>query len=204
MNTLERSRPAPTTTRRLATAAAAAALVLAGTAARAQEVPPAVHLQPAAMPAAPAPVHIVAPAPSPWARVLSVTPHVERHTETRQQCTEQVQQVTTPGQAGLGATLAGSLIGGAIASPIGKGSGKAVAVVTGSAIGAHLARQAAEQQTTTTNRTVQVCQPVNVVREVVREYAVRYEWEGREYVATMAQPPGPWLKVTTSHSVQVY
>jgi uncharacterized protein YcfJ len=136
------------------------------------------------------------------ARVLSVTPNLERITDTRQQCTEQQQQVTTAGQPGLGTTLAGSLIGGALASPLGKGGGKAVAVATGSAVGAHVARTVVEQQSTTTTKTVQVCQPVTSVREQVRDYAVRYEWDGREYAVNLPQHPGGWLKVTTSHTVQ--
>ena len=77
-----------------------------------------------------------------------------------------------------------------------------MAIATGSAIGAHVARQAAASQTTTTTRTVQVCQPVSSVREQVRDYSVRYEWEGREHLITLPQHPGAWLKVSSSHSVQ--
>jgi uncharacterized protein YcfJ len=176
----------------------AAALALGSAATFAQEVrtiEPA-FATPALQPLPPA------AAPAGLARVISATPVIERFVETRQQCTDQVQQVTTPGSAGLGATVAGSLIGGALASPIGKGSGKAMAVATGSVIGAHVARQAAESQSTTTTRTVQVCQPVSSVREQVRDYSVRYEWEGREYLVNLPQHPGAWLRVASSHSVQ--
>lgn len=173
--------------RALALAVLATTLTVAGTAALAQDL------------------HSVEPlaATSPaLARVLSVTPNLERITDTRQHCTEQQQQVTTPGQPGLATTLAGSLIGGALASPVGKGSGKAVAVATGSAVGAHVARTMAEQRSTTTTQAVRVCQPVTSVREQVRDYTVRYEWEGRDYLVSLPQHPGGWLKVTTSHSVQ--
>ena len=137
-------------------------------------------------------------APASLARVVSGTPDIECCIETRQQCTDQVQQVTTPGTAGLGSTIAGPLIGGAIASPIGKGAGKTVAIATG----AHVARQALASQTTTTTRTVQVCQPVSSVREQVRDYSVRCEWEGREHQVNLPQHPGAWLRVSSSHSVQ--
>ena len=136
------------------------------------------------------------------ARVISVTANTERFSEQSQHCTEQQQAVTTPGQAGWGTTLAGSLIGGAIASPIGKGSGKVVAVAAGSTVGAQIARNMAEQNITTTVKTVQVCQPVTTTREQVRDYSVRYEWDGREYLVNLPQHPGAWLKVTTSHTVQ--
>jgi uncharacterized protein YcfJ len=138
---------------------------------------------------------------APLARVISATANVERISEHTQQCTQQQQVVTTPGQAGLGTTLAGSLIGGAIASPIGKGSGKVVAVAAGSMVGAHIARSLAEQNSTTSVQTVQVCQPVSSVREQVRDYTVRYEWEGREHVVNLPQHPGAWLKVSSWHTV---
>jgi hypothetical protein len=41
-----------------------------------------------------------------------------------------------------------------------------------------------------------------MMREQVRDYTVRYEWEGREYMVNMLQHPGAWLKVSTSHTVQ--
>lgn len=138
---------------------------------------------------------------APLARVLAVTANVDRISEQTQQCTQQQQVVTTPGQAGLGTTVAGSLIGGALGSQIGKGSGKAVAVATGSAVGAHMARNMAEQKSTTSVKTVQVCQPVTSVREQVRDYTVRYEWDGREHVVNLPQHPGAWLRVSTSHTV---
>ena len=50
---------------------------------------------------------------------------------------------------------------------------------------------------------MQICQPVNSVREQVRDYTVRYEWSGREYQVTLPQNPGPWLRVSTSHTVQM-
>jgi len=174
--------------RALALAALATTLTIGGTAALAQEVR-----------------GFDAPSSSgPVARVIGVTANTERISEQRQQCTEQQQVVSTPAQPGLGTTLAGSLIGGALASPIGKGGGKAVAVATGSMVGAQIARNMAEQNATTSVKTVQVCQPVTSVREQVRDYTVRYEWEGREYVVNMAQHPGAWLKVATSHTVQAF
>ena len=188
-------------TRPAAFATLAAALVLGSSAVLAQDVRVIEQIVPApTVQLLPAPTVL---APTGLARVVSATPNLERYVETRQQCTDQVQHVTTPGTAGIGSTIAGSLIGGALASPIGKGSGKTVAIATGSAIGAHVARQAAASQTTTTTRTVQVCQPVSSVREQVRDYSVRYEWEGREHQVTLPQHPGAWLKVSSSHSVQV-
>jgi uncharacterized protein YcfJ len=170
----------------LAAAALATTLVLGSTAAAADEVR----------------VYDRASSPVQMARVLSATPNIERFVETRQQCSEQVQQVTTQGSSNLGGVLVGSVIGGVAGSAIGKGSGKTIATATGAALGAQVARNYGEQPTTTT-KVVQVCQPVNTVREQVRDYSVRYEWEGREYSVNLPQNPGPWLRVNTSHSVQM-
>lgn len=170
----------------LAAAALATILVLGSTAAAADEVR----------------VYDRASSPVQMARVLSATPNIERFVETRQQCSEQVQQVTTQGSSNLGGVLVGSVIGGVAGSAIGKGTGKTIATATGAALGAQVARNYGEQPTTT-NKVVQVCQPVNTVREQVRDYSVRYEWEGREYSVNLPQNPGAWLRVTTSHSVQM-
>ncbi|MFO0432953.1 MAG: hypothetical protein ACK50G_00500, partial [bacterium] len=76
----------------LAAAALASTLVLGSTAALADEV------------------RVIERTGSPvqMARVISATPNVERIVETRQQCSEQVQQVTTPGSSNLGSVLVGS------------------------------------------------------------------------------------------------
>jgi uncharacterized protein YcfJ len=173
----------------LAAAALATTLVLGSTAAMADEVRVIERASSSAYQA-------------PMARVISATPNIERFVETRQQCSEQVQQVTTQGSSNLGGVLVGSVIGGVAGSAIGKGTGKTIATATGAALGAQVARNYGEQPTTT-NKVVQVCQPVNTVREQVRDYSVRYEWDGREYSVNLPQNPGPWLRVNTSHSVQM-
>ena len=169
----------------LAAAALATTLVLGSTAAMADEVRVIERASSSAYQA-------------PMARVISATPNIERFVETRQQCSEQVQQVTTQGSSNLG----GVLVGEAVAPAIGKGTGKTIATATGAALGAQVARNYGEQPTTT-SKVVQVCQPVSMVREQVRDYHVRYEWEGREYSVNLPQNPGAWLRVNTSHTVQM-
>ena len=127
MNTLNLNVPA------LAAAALATTLVLGSTAALADEVR----------------VYDRASSPAQMARVISATPNIERFVETRQQCSEQVQQVTTQGSSNLGGVLVGSVIGGVAGSAIGKGTGKTIATATGAALGAQVARNYGEQPTTT-------------------------------------------------------
>ncbi len=147
-------------------------------------------------------------------RVISSTPNLERITETRQQCGYETQQVPSPAasqQAGMGGTggaLLGALAGGLLASQVGKGNGKHAAIAAGSATGALVGKSLAEQSNpapsyaTYSQQQVQVCRPVSVQREQVRDYTVRYEHQGQEYQVQLPQQPGQWLRLNISHSVQ--
>ncbi|MCV2370850.1 glycine zipper 2TM domain-containing protein [Roseateles oligotrophus] len=147
-------------------------------------------------------------------RVISSTPNLERITETRQQCGYETQQVLTPpapNQAGMGGTggaLLGALAGGLLASQVGKGNGRHVAIAAGSATGALVGKNLAEQSSPTAgyatykHQQVQVCRPVSVEREQVRDYTVRYEHQGQEYQVQLPQQPGQWLKLNISHTIQ--
>ncbi|MDT8999386.1 hypothetical protein RQP53_08925 [Paucibacter sp. APW11] len=135
-------------------------------------------------------------------RVISATPNLERVTETRQQCGYETQQVASSGGNSTGAAVLGALAGGLIASNVGKGTGKNVAIAAGSATGALIGKSLAEQNSPQySNQTVQVCRPTSVVREQVRDYTVRYEYQGQEYLVNMPQQPGQWLRLHVSHSV---
>lgn len=147
-------------------------------------------------------------------RVISSTPNLERITETRQQCSYETQQVVQPpvasqaGMSGTGGAVLGALAGGLLASQIGKGNGKHVAIAAGSATGALIGKSMAEPSGSTASypsysqQQVQVCRPVSVQREQVRDYTVRYEHQGQEYQVLMNQQPGQWLKLNISHTVQ--
>lgn len=142
-------------------------------------------------------------AQGPMARVLSVQPNLEQIIETRQQCSQEVQTVTQPTATSNSGAVLGAIAGGLLASNVGKGNGNKVAIAAGSATGALVGKNMADQQAAaqTSTRTVEVCKPVNTVREQVRDYAVRYEFDGREYQVNLPRHPGQWLKVNVSHSV---
>jgi hypothetical protein len=96
-----------------------------------------------------------------------------------------------------------ALAGGLLASQVGKGTGKHVAIAAGSATGALIGKNMAEQAGSTSyvNQQVQVCRPVTQWREQVRDYTVRYAYQGQEYTVNLPQHPGEWLKLTVSHGV---
>ena len=143
--------------------------------------------------------------PSTMVRVLSATPNLDRISETRQQCSYETQQVpvSTAGSSGTGGAVLGALAGGLLASQVGKGTGKHVAIAAGSATGALIGKNMAEQAGSTSyvNQQVQVCRPVTQWREQVRDYTVRYAYQGQEYAVNLPQHPGEWLKLTVSHGV---
>lgn len=143
--------------------------------------------------------------PSIMVRVLSATPNLDRISETRQQCHYETQQVpvTTAGSSGTGGAILGALAGGLLASQVGKGTGKHVAIAAGSATGAMIGKNMAEQPGSTNyvSQQIQVCRPLTQQREQVRDYTVRYEYQGQEYTVNLPQHPGQWLKLTVSHGV---
>jgi uncharacterized protein YcfJ len=131
------------------------------------------------------------------ARVVSVTPNLVRVAETRQECAIESREVAGGAADGLAGSVIGALAGAALGSRAGKGTGRMIATSAGAALGAEVgARMAASPPRT---ESVQVCRAVPVARDVVRDYTVRYEWNGREYATLMAAPPAGFVRVEASH-----
>lgn len=131
------------------------------------------------------------------ARVVSVTPNLVRVADSRQDCTTESREVAGGGAQGLAGTVVGALAGAALGSRMGKGTGQVIATSTGAALGAEFGGRMAASPPKT--ESVQVCRTVPVTREVVRDYTVRYEWNGREYATLMAAPPAGFVRIEASH-----
>ncbi len=135
--------------------------------------------------------------PPELARVVSVTPNLVRVAETRQECALESREVAGGVAQGIAGSVVGALAGAALGSRAGKGTGQMIATSAGAALGADLgARMAASPPRT---ESVQVCRAVPVTRDVVRDYTVRYEWNGREYATLMAAPPDGFVRIEASH-----
>lgn len=131
------------------------------------------------------------------ARVVSVVPNLVRVADTRQECATETREVAGSAAGGLAGTVVGALAGAALGSRAGKGTGQVIATSAGAALGAEFGGRMAASPPRT--ESVQVCRAVPVARDVVRDYTVRYEWNGREYATLMAAPPAGFVRIEASH-----
>ncbi len=131
------------------------------------------------------------------ARVVSVTPNLVRVAETRQECAIESREVAGGGAQGIAGSVVGALAGAALGSRAGKGTGQVIATSAGAALGAEFGGRMAASPPRT--ESVQVCRAVPVAQDVVRDYTVRYEWNGREYATLMAAPPAGFVRIESSH-----
>jgi uncharacterized protein YcfJ len=135
--------------------------------------------------------------PPELARVVSVTPNLVRVEDTRQECSTELREVRGGGTEGFAGSMVGALTGAALGSLVGKGTGQLIAASAGASVGAGVGRQMAAGAPRT--ESVQVCRGVPVVREAVRDYTVRYEWNGRVHATLMTAHPGEFVRVNATH-----
>ena len=131
------------------------------------------------------------------ARVVSVTPNRVLVSDTRQDCAIESREVAGSSAQGFAGSVVGALAGAALGSRAGKGTGQVIATSAGATLGAELGGRMAASPTRV--ESVQVCRAVPVSREVVRDYTVRYEWNGREYTTLMSAPPAEFVRIEASH-----
>jgi uncharacterized protein YcfJ len=141
---------------------------------------------------------------SDYARVLDVTPLVERvrRVDPVEVCWDEERAVSRGDRTG--ATLAGGLLGAVVGHQFGSGSGRRAATVVGAVIGGAIANDSAARREARHGdddgygvRREQRCGVQEEVRfeERVRGYRVSYRYRGRDYVTEMPYDPGPRLRV---------
>lgn len=128
------------------------------------------------------------------AKVLSVTPYLEREQvpKTVQRC-QQVQEVTHHKDT-LAPSIFGALVGAAIGHQIGHGSGRDFATVAGATAGLAIGNKNAPS----TQHVVvkQECDPVVEYDTVeTKKYRVVYELGGQQFVTSMDEQPGTTIDV---------
>ena len=134
------------------------------------------------------------------ARVLSVTPQVERVNQPRQECrTEYIRDtVSDSGDRSLGGTIVGGVAGGLLGSQVGRGSGKVAAAAVGAGIGAIVGDRLGNQNNSTQrsyDRPIERCVSVDNWQSVERGYLVSYRYNGRDYSTVTNFRPGETLRV---------
>ncbi|HSI46231.1 MAG TPA: glycine zipper 2TM domain-containing protein [Methylophilus sp.] len=136
------------------------------------------------------------------ARVLSVSPQVQRINQPRQECQtaylrESVYQ--QPARSNTGAII-GGVAGGLLGSTIGKGGGRVAAAAVGAGVGAivgdRMGNQTVFSQERVVTRPVEQCVVVDQWQMVTTGYMVNYEYQGRQYSTLMDRDPGPLMDVT--------
>lgn len=135
------------------------------------------------------------------ARVLSVTPQVERVNSPRQECrTEYVRETVyeSRDRSNTGA-IVGGITGGVIGSRFGGGKGRIATAAVGAGIGAILGdrydnnRQPVRERVET--RPVERCVTVDNWQSITTGYLVSYEYQGRQYSTVTERDPGPFMPV---------
>lgn len=132
------------------------------------------------------------------ARVISVTPQVERVNVPREEChTEYTREsYSNSGSRDIGGAIIGGIAGGLLGSQIGKGSGRVAGAAVGAATGAIVGDRIDNSgQRSYGSRPVERCVTVDEWQTVTRDYLVTYRYDGREYTTVMPNDPGRNIRV---------
>lgn len=138
------------------------------------------------------------------ARVISVTPQVERVNVPVQECrTEYVREsYYEDTRRSNGGAIVGTIAGGLIGSRFGGGNGRLVTTAVGAGLGAvigdrHDNRYSQPREHVQT-RPVDRCVTVDRWETVNRGYLVDYEYHGRRYTTETLDHPGRYIPVNVS------
>lgn len=142
------------------------------------------------------------------ARVISVTPQLQRVNSPRQECrTEYVREsVYEPRDRSIGGAILGGVAGGLLGHTVGRGNGKVAAAAVGAGIGAIVGDRVDNDRgygdrgrERVESRPVDHCVTVDNWQNVPAGYLVNYEYNGRQYSTVTDNDPGRFIPV----SVQV-
>ncbi|CAG0989422.1 hypothetical protein MTYP_02202 [Methylophilaceae bacterium] len=137
------------------------------------------------------------------ARVLAVTPQVERVNYPTQSChTEYVRESYGSNARSPVGAIIGGVAGGLLGSQIGKGNGRVAGAAVGAGVGAVVGDRIGNSQAATTygTRPVERCVTVDNWQTVNRGYLVTYRYNGRDYTTMMDHDPGRTIPVRVSVS----
>ena len=136
------------------------------------------------------------------ARVISVSPQIERVNSPRQECrTDYVREsyYEAP-QRSLGGAIIGGIAGGLLGNTVGRGSGRVAAAAVGAGVGAIIGDRVDNNRTgygreRVETRPVERCVTVDNWQNLPAGYLVNYEYNGRQYSSIMERDPGRYVPV---------
>lgn len=139
------------------------------------------------------------------ARVLSVTPQIERVNTPTQECrTEYVREsyYEAPRRSNTGA-IVGGIAGGLIGSRFGGGSGRIATAAVGAGLGAIVGdrydnRNVGYGRERVETRPVERCVTVDHWESITTGYLVNYEYNGRQYSTVTDRDPGRFIPVNVA------
>lgn len=139
------------------------------------------------------------------ARVLSVTPQIERVNTPTQECrTEYVREsyYEAPRRSNTGA-IVGGIAGGLIGSRFGGGSGRIATAAVGAGLGAIVGdrydnRDVGYGRERVETRPVERCVTVDRWESITTGYLVNYEYNGRQYSTVTDHDPGRYIPVNVA------
>lgn len=135
------------------------------------------------------------------ARVLSVTPQVERVNVPRQECRTEYQQQSyrnyNGGNSVTGAVI-GGIAGGLLGNTIGRGNGRIAATAVGAGVGAVVGDRISNNNNNYRSVPVDTCYQVDNWQTVSAGYLVTYEYNGRTYSTVTDNDPGRYIDVNVA------
>jgi len=136
-----------------------------------------------------------------FARVVRVTPQMERINRPQQECRTEYVQVQQQPQRGVGGSIVGGIAGALLGSQVGSGSGKTAATAAGAIAGAVVGDRVENQNGQpggVTEQAVKQCRMVDRWEQRPNGYEVVYDYRGRNYTSIMSYDPGERLRLRVS------
>jgi uncharacterized protein YcfJ len=129
------------------------------------------------------------------ARVISVTPQVQRVNSPRQECrTEYVREsVYEQRDRSFGGAIIGGIAGGLLGHTVGRGNGKVAAAAVGDRVDNNRGYDNGRERIE--SRPVERCVSVDNWQNVPAGYLVNYEYNGRQYSTVTDRDPGRFIPV---------
>lgn len=140
-----------------------------------------------------------------YAEVISVKPIMITVSVPREECRDQIVNVTNPTKdpKQIAGTVAGAVIGGVLGSEVGDGSGKKAATVVGAAAGGYAGNKIQEkmQKGNTHPESQQACDTLQDTRQTLQGYDVTYRQDGQERFVHMDHDPGSRIALENGQPV---
>ena len=141
------------------------------------------------------------------ARVISVTPQLQRVNNPRQEChTEYVREsYYENNDRSFGGAIIGGIAGGLLGHTVGRGNGKVAAAAVGAGVGAIVGDRVDNDRgygnrgrERVESRPVDRCVTVDNWSQVPAGYLVNYEYNGRQYSTVTDRDPGRFIPVSVA------